>query len=215
MSGRVKVLNGTVLVQQDKDLPEIQYKYDSPSAFDDKCGTVGLDAFQLPHPECPERFVCNVPSEQDNPDLALYASCIEAMNCHMLAGMTTNIESESATALFIHQMVPHHQNAVNMAKTLLKTGKVECDDLTQETDGCVLEGILREIVNSQNFQIQTMYSILESLGYPKTDDCKVMIEESFANETGATEAPATSNAKRTLTGTFLIAIMFVALLYPL
>ncbi len=35
--------------------------------------------------------------------------------------MTTSVkESESEVALFLHQMIPHHQNAVNMAK-----GKLE------------------------------------------------------------------------------------------
>lgn len=188
MTGRIKLLNEIGdLVQPNDDLPEIPYEYDNPSEFDANCGTFGLDEFQLPHPECPERFVCNVPS--DNPGLANYTKCIEAMDCAMLAGMTTNIESQSRTALFIHQMVPHHANAVNMAKALLKTGLVECDDLTEETDGCVLESILREIVNNQNFQIQAMYGILESMGYPKTDDCKVVIEESFVG-TNYTEPPS-------------------------
>jgi hypothetical protein len=68
--------------------------------------------------------------------------------------MTTMASSMSQTALFIHQMVPHHQNAVNMAKALLKTGKLECDNLTEETADCALEQILLEIINEQNFQIQ-------------------------------------------------------------
>ena len=39
------------------------------------------------------------------------------MNCAMMVRMTTSVkESESEVALFIHQMIPHHQNAVNMAK---------------------------------------------------------------------------------------------------
>lgn len=210
MTGRIKLLSGYKLVQHDTNLPEIPYEYDEPSIFDEKCGTFGLDTFQLPHPECPERFVCNVPS--DNPGLVQFSKCIEAMDCHMLAGMTTNIESESETALFIHQMVPHHQNAVNMAKALLKTGKVECNDLTEESDGCILEGILREIVNSQNFQIQTMYGILEAMGYPKTDDCKVMIEESSANETKTQPASApTSSARETAGGMIMTGIALACL----
>ena len=39
------------------------------------------------------------------------------MNCAMMNGMTTSVKgSESEVALFLHQMIPHHQNAVNMAK---------------------------------------------------------------------------------------------------
>jgi hypothetical protein len=109
----------------------------------------------------------------------------------MLVGMTTNIESQSAIALFVHQMVPHHQNAVNMAKALLKTGKVVCDDLTEESDACITEGILREIVNNQNFQIHAMYGILEEMEYPKEDDCKVLIGDGLNNSTAApTPGPA-------------------------
>jgi uncharacterized protein (DUF305 family) len=37
--------------------------------------------------------------------------------------MTTGVMASDETALFIHQMIPHHQNAVNMAKTLLKSAK--------------------------------------------------------------------------------------------
>ena len=74
-----------------------------------------------------------------------FSDCIDAMNCAMLAGMTTKVSSQSEIALFVHQMIPHHQNAVNMAKTLLVTGDVPCDDLTNDDDPfCALQVILRE-----------------------------------------------------------------------
>ena len=40
------------------------------------------------------------------------------MNCAMMSGMTTGVVegTQSEAALFLHQMIPHHQNAVNMAK---------------------------------------------------------------------------------------------------
>ena len=135
----------------------------------------------------------------------------------MLVGMTTNSESESATALFVHQMVPHHQNAVNMAKALLKTGKVVCDDLTNETDGCTMETILRDIVNSQNYQVQVMYGIVEALGYPKEDDCQVLIGSNDTSDNVSTTAPigptfSTSNAKQSMIGilTIVFATLFLA-----
>jgi len=173
MTGRIKLSKNGTLIQPDADLPEILYKYDEPGPFDEKCGTYGLDAWQLPNAQCLERFVCDVP--EDNPELKQYADCIDAMDCHMMQGMTTDISSDSVIALFIHQMVPHHQNAVNMAKATLKTNKLSCSDLSSDSDDCVMESILREIVNNQNFQIQGMYAIAESLGYPKTDDCKVIV----------------------------------------
>lgn len=93
----------------------------------------------------------------------------------MFQGMTTGIRSESILALFNHQMIPHHQNAVNMAKTLLHSGQVECDDLTNEDDPlCVMNAISREIINNQNFQIQQMLRVLEDLGFPEMDNCNVV-----------------------------------------
>jgi Domain of unknown function (DUF305) len=204
MTGRIKLLKNGVPVTHE-DVPEVSYTYDAPSEFDEKCGTYGLDQFQLPNEQCFDRFVCNVPSGDSN--LELFSECIEAMNCAMLSGMTTKASSGSEIALFIHHMIPHHQNAVNMAKATLKFGKFQCDDLTSETDDCVLEQILREIVNDQNFQIQVwfaaccpyrlhispnstlppshtrfqvMYGVLAALGYPKSDDCYVKVSNGQA-----------------------------------
>lgn len=63
---------------------------------------------------------------------------------------------------------------------MLKTGKLKCDDLTDEeseqADDCALEIILREIVNNQNAQIQTMRAILEAKNYPQENDCKVPVD---------------------------------------
>ena len=113
MAGRIKLLKGGVPVSS-ADVPAIEYEYDVPGEFDSGCGTFGLDPFVLPHPECLSRFVCTDGTAESS--AALFASCIDAMNCAMMVGMTTGYESNDPSALFIHQMVPHHQNAVNMAK---------------------------------------------------------------------------------------------------
>jgi hypothetical protein len=90
MTRRIKLLkNGIPLTTQ--NIPEMNYKYDSPGPFDQQCGTFGLDSFQLPNDECFDRFVCDAPD--DDSSLNLYAHCIEAMNCHMLAGMTSKATS--------------------------------------------------------------------------------------------------------------------------
>lgn len=61
-----------------------------------------------------------------------------------------------------------------MAKALLATDDVTCEDLTDDEDPlCVMEVILREIINGQNFQIQAMRGILDSLNLPATDDCEI------------------------------------------
>jgi len=176
MTGRIKLLKDGEPLQKDAALPEIDYEYDQPADHDQICGTYGLDGFQLPHEECPEKFVCDVP--EDNVELAQFSKCIDSMNCAMMAGMTSSLSgSMDEIALFLHQMIPHHQNAVNMAKALLKTGKVQCDDLTDEeseqADDCALEVILREIINNQNVQIQSMRAILDAKSYPEENDCKV------------------------------------------
>lgn len=93
------------------------------------------------------------------------------------SGMTTGIQATADSALFIHQMIPHHQNAVNTAKSLLKMGSLLCPDLTDTTNSeCQLEGILRDIIGGQNHQIQLMRHFLNQHGLPQTDNCDVYVE---------------------------------------
>jgi uncharacterized protein (DUF305 family) len=174
MAGRIKLLKNGLPINEN-DMPALGYSYDTPGPFDQKCGTYGLDAFQLPNPVCPDKFVCGV--EDQDEELQSFADCIDAMDCHMLSGMTTGVMASDEAALFIHQMIPHHQNAVNMAKTLLKSEKVVCADLADEdSQDCVLERILREIINGQNHQIQLMNGYLKAKEYPATDNCVVEVE---------------------------------------
>ena len=84
MTGRIKLLKDDVPIKPLVDLPAIDYDYDKISDFDSVCGTHALEEFQLPHPECPEKFVCNVPG--GNTELRQFANCIDAMDCHMIAG---------------------------------------------------------------------------------------------------------------------------------
>ena len=89
--------------------------------------------------------------------------------------MTTNVGAGSNNALFVHQMIPHHQNAVNMAKALLKAGVLFCQDVQEESDHCTLYVMMHEIINSQNYQIQVMNGLLEANeAYPFRDDCEVL-----------------------------------------
>jgi hypothetical protein len=184
MTGRIKLLKNGTLLNED-NMPTIGYDYDRPGSFDGVCGTFNLDGFQLPHdPTCPDRFVCDTDKESE--ELQVFASCIDAMNCHMLRGMTTNVASGSEKVLFMHQMIPHHENAVNMAKALLNTGSLSCDDVTLETDDCVLMVMMYEIINGQNFQIQTMRKILQGNDtYLETDYCVVPFPNDVPSTTSA------------------------------
>ena len=172
MSGRIKLLNENNEEITKVDEPPLGYEYDNVSEFDKQCGTFNVSDYQLPHGQCPTRFVCDVANE---PGLKDYAECFDAINCAMMVGMTT--DATSKVGLFIHQMIPHHQNAVNQAKTLLKTGfSSNCDVLSDNEDpNCIMEGILREIINGQNAQIQVMRGVLESLEEPQYADCEVLV----------------------------------------
>merc|ERR1719171_2423418 len=79
--------------------------------------------------------------------------------------MAHHIEPDSVTT-FMHQMIPHHQNAVNMARVLLKktpSGYVGGDGSLKvsiaETEAGEHDGfqdILLDMINTQNYQISEM-----------------------------------------------------------
>jgi len=167
MSGRVKLTDAAGVVVNTEDTPALPYDYNKVSAYDSECGTYALDDFQLTKQQgqCPSSFVCGAGT-------AVYPSCVDSMNCAMLDGMTSvyggddiGTESTNDVILFLRQMIPHHKNAVNMAKGLLKTG-LSCGTGPVEEGGevtpeCYLTDISYGIVNTQNKQIQIMESIMD------------------------------------------------------
>jgi hypothetical protein len=183
LGGRIKLTRNGELIQA-ANMPIHNSLPPPQSSYDQQCGTYGLvheeaesgqmgDAwphnmaadYRPPHSQCPHTFVC-----EDGK--STFASCLDAINCHMFHGMTT-YEHHSEVALFLHQMIPHHQNAVNMAKSLLLNWSSICnpEDLGSDDNACVMENIVRSIINGQNAQIQTMRQLLESYGYPEFDHC--------------------------------------------
>jgi Domain of unknown function (DUF305) len=183
MSGRIKIMDDQLYALNSQgDTPAIAYQYDAPTTFDKACGTFGIDKFQLPNPYCPSAFVCRGDTSSSSTttatyDQELYIDCYDAINCQMMAEMTTGFKSADPVALFIHQMIPHHQNAVSMAKNLLRLNTVVCDDLSNEDDqDCILESVLRGIINTQNHQIQQMRSYLTAYELPPNDNCNVYVE---------------------------------------
>jgi len=173
MTGRIKLFQEGFKVSED-DKPAIPYAYDMPKGLGKTCGG-NFDIAPLPDTECPSTFVC---LDQDAPaDLGLFAECINAQDCAMFKGMTSGVSAEGGeAALFLHQMIPHHQNAVNMAKTLLSLGDLDCEEYDEEDSDCVMYEIALSIIDVQNFQIQVMQGLLEAGGYPATDDCVVAPE---------------------------------------
>ena len=184
MTGRIKFVDSEGVALNAVDTPEIPYNYDSPSEYDQSCGTHGLGDYQLPNDQCPSTFVCNAPPEST--PVGQFANCIDTMNCAMTVGMTTNVNQDNALALFIHQMIPHHQNAVNMCKALMASGEMYCDDITwEDTPDCNMSVLCYEIINDQNYQIQVMRRVLDNLTFDETDDCEVNISGG-----GASAAPS-------------------------
>ena len=58
-------------------------------------------------------------------------------------------------------MIPHHQNAVNMAKILLKTSRDLIDSKdAQLGDDAFLNELFQNIINTQNKQIMKMHQYL-------------------------------------------------------
>jgi len=175
MTGRIKFIDSDGNPIQQKNFPKLGYEYEKPGPYDQSCGTSGLEHFQLPNKQCPEKFVCNKPDGA----VGKFAECVDSMNCAMLAGMTSNVNYDDAIGLFNHQMIPHHQNAVNMCKALLNSGEADCDDLANEDDpACITNVICQEIINVQNAQIQTMRGVLEGLNLSPSDDCLIEIKKS-------------------------------------
>jgi len=174
MTGRIKLLEDGVLVSRE-DVPEIPYEYDMPTGFDALCGNFGVAGNRLPDDQCPSTFVCL--ADGADPSLGLFADCINAQDCSMFKGMTSGVSATGGeTALFLHQMIPHHENAVNMAKTLMSLGDLDCEEYDEEDPDCIMYEIALSIIDVQNFQIQTMRGLLDAFGYPATDDCVVNAE---------------------------------------
>jgi hypothetical protein len=156
-------------------------------------------------------------------------------------------------------MIPHHQNAVNMAKVLLHQQTLNCSDVTNEDDAdCIMEvrtcaqspvvtvaqfysndfsccmlctinffslrllriykAILRDIVVTQNFQIQGMRKVLEMNDFASTADCIVDIMRSTEvtdNITAPTPAKKTSGSAIAPLSTSYIGWMILFLIYVL
>ena len=98
MSGKIKFVDDKGEVLQTADDPKIPYGYERASMYDQSCGTYGVGDFKLPNAQCPTEFVC------DEIGIDQFTHCVDTMNCAMTVGMTTGVSSNSAKALFVHQV---------------------------------------------------------------------------------------------------------------
>jgi hypothetical protein len=181
MSARIKLLDADGNMLSEANTPEIPYEYDTISSYDASCGTFGLEALRpADNPQCPAHFVCY----DGEGTLGVMADCIDSMNCAMLDGMSVKYGDAGLDTLtndvilFLRMMIPHHDNAINMAKHLLISGEVDCvrqGGPVEEGDAvataCLLDPIVRSIINGQNKQNQIMRGILEGFGVAEVSEC--------------------------------------------
>merc|ERR1712157_242262 len=83
------------------------------NVFDEACGT--SSAFTpADYASCQNsHFLCDASP-------LTFDTCLQAIDCKMHRDMAVEISGTSKFATFARQMIPHHQNAVSMAKTLSK-----------------------------------------------------------------------------------------------
>lgn len=166
MSGRIKVVDEDGNVMNATDYPPLGYEYDTLSEVDVTCGTTGLGNFTEAGGLCTDTFLCLEGTETE--EQQLFAECLYAVDCQMDYEMRTHVHDENPVVSFIHQMIPHHVNAINMAKLLLKHGG---DDL----DGDMVD-IAWDIINGQNHQIDTMQAYLDAGNYESSNDAICVVD---------------------------------------
>ncbi len=94
-------------------------------------------------------------SQLTNPqvDLRLYQRRMDLIHREMYAGMGSAPESNALAAIYMREMIPHHQGAIRMAENALKY------DICTE-----LVPILRSIVVQQRQEVGQMRSLLGRMG---------------------------------------------------
>jgi len=160
MSGRIQIRGSTA-----EPVP-LPYEYQLPTDFDSHCGFTGLKEYSRYgdyNSFCgDDQYFCYDTQTS-------FVDCMEAVDCHMNAEMRVSYIDPVTT--FMHQMIPHHQNAVNMAKALYKDANVEhMKDSEDETEAS-LYFLVKEIINVQNYQINVMEGWLAANNMPHDNFC--------------------------------------------
>jgi len=164
MSGRIKIVDADGVPLRADDAPELGYEYDVISDFDASCGTHDAYPYRAGAGACSDTFICADGSTETSEQLA-FAECLHAIDCAMEYNMRSTLDPTNPITTFIHQMIPHHDNAINMAKLLLKQ-----DVLDADSD---MYHMLWDIINTQNFQIDTMQAWLDDNDAPRTAVCSL------------------------------------------
>jgi len=154
MSGKIIIKNedGSDYSNGTDELP--LYDPIVKDSFDKSCGTSHASEYaDGGEKECKIDFFAG---KRDT----TFEKCLQAVDCQMHYEMYSEAgPNESNIVLFMQQMIPHHANAVNMAKLLLKQSTQEELDAVED-----LEDILHDIINTQNFQIHQFRNYLNPDG---------------------------------------------------
>jgi len=159
MSGLIQVTNpaedANTLVQK---FDPRQY-YMQADKFDTSCGTSEVSQYHTNKEKyCPgQNFLCEHQNKK-------FSSCMEAIGCKMNYEMRVE-EDSNPLVVFMDQMIPHHVNAVNMAKIALKHANEAVGYDDEDLD---VPALLRDIINKQNEQIQEMENWLKKYRDTKT-----------------------------------------------
>jgi len=149
---------GEASVLQEKDEPELGYSYEILSRFDDRCGTARLGSYAGNEAVCGAgKFTCG---DGPTPEAEAFNECLHALDCAMHEEMRVKVHPSDPITLFLQQMIPHHENAVNMAKATLK---LELLTANNDPEG-EIEELLWSIINNQNMQIYKMTAWLANNG---------------------------------------------------
>merc|ERR1712194_417358 len=161
MSGRVVVVDSEGMEISSERTPELGYEYEVPSEFDESCGTYNIGDHTREGGLClnGDALFCD-DARTD------FGECMYALDCHMQHYMRVDLNADPVAA-FMHQMIPHHENAVNMAKLMLKTGVSDEAD----PEGEVHE-MLYSIINAQNKQIGLMRTWLDDYGFESSTEAQ-------------------------------------------
>jgi uncharacterized protein (DUF305 family) len=183
MSGRIKVCDGegtSCTLRSTVDTPAL-YSFYSPDTFDSTCGTTNATQFDPDTTaQCAgvgKPFLCGF---AESP----FSKCMEAINCKMMTEMRVENDASDPTTTFFHQMIPHHANAVNMAKILMLEDPSSYDDTIDE--------LVWEIINVQNKQIMTMTDWLAAAGKPANAYCALDYDSEYSRRLDNQKPPSAS-----------------------
>ena len=156
MSGKIQIMKDDGYKYTNAKPEKSLYSPVVRGPIDRACGTTGVaDYADGQKSACSGSFLCGDLNTQSEPR---FGQCLQGVDCAMNAGMfgESTPDHHAPLVTFMEQMIPHHLNAINMAKLLLKADCVAVRD----TDG--LEGILWEIISVQNFQVHQFRNYLQA-----------------------------------------------------